>query len=96
MPPLELLPEDWNQIALDLGLSKREREIMHGILTECTDAQIGAALGISVHTVHTYTERLYRKLRTGNRSGAIIRIFAEYAKLQGHRENGHVHDHEGS
>ena len=38
---------------------------------------IASDLGISQHTVHTYLERVYRKLAVGSRVALVVRVMAE-------------------
>ena len=59
--------EQWQAIALSLGLSARE---------------FACRLGISSHTVHTHLGRLYRKLGVRNRCQLLVRVFEEYVNLQ--------------
>ncbi len=74
--------EQWNSIATSLKLSAREFQIVQAIFDNEIEAAIGVQLGISSHTVHTYLERLYRKLGVGSRCGLLVRVFAEYLVLQ--------------
>ena len=74
--------EQWDSIAGSLKLSAREFQIVQAIFDNEIEAAIGAQLGISSHTVHTYLERLYRKLGVGSRCGLLVRVFAEYLVLQ--------------
>jgi hypothetical protein len=55
----------WEEIALSLQLSKWHSQIVQGMFNDHTDAAIAEDLDISPHTVHTYIERLYRKLGDG-------------------------------
>ena len=64
----------WAEIARSLGLSGRELEILQGVFRNDTESAIAAALGISSHTVHTYFERLYRKLGVSDRIALILRV----------------------
>ena len=72
----------WRAIASSLDMSSREAEVVEGILAGGNDALIGERLGISAHTVHTYLDRLYRKLRVNTRCGLVLRIFAAYVALE--------------
>ena len=74
--------EQWHSIARSLKLSAREFQIVQAIFDNEIEAAIGVQLGISSHTVHTYLERLYRKLGVGSRCGLLVRVFAEYLVLQ--------------
>jgi len=53
-------------------------QIIQGIFDDKKEFAIAAELTISVHTVHTHLERLYRKLGVRTRIGLILCILAEY------------------
>ena len=58
-----ILPYDaWKVIANSLRISDRELQIIQGIFDDRKEFAIADELTISVHTVHTHLERLYRKL----------------------------------
>jgi DNA-binding CsgD family transcriptional regulator len=77
-----LAPDAWNGIVRSLRLSRREAEIAELLLADDNrDATIAARLTISRHTVHTYLERLYRKLGATSRSQVVTRIFQQYVVL---------------
>jgi DNA-binding NarL/FixJ family response regulator len=71
-------PTEWERIALALGLSPRETQIVRAIFDDLSEPAIAGRLGISAHTVHTYTERLYQKLRVNGRIPLVLRILAEH------------------
>ncbi|GFE85032.1 hypothetical protein GCM10011487_70320 [Steroidobacter agaridevorans] len=56
------------------------------MLADLSEAKVAEQLSISVHTVHSHTERLYRKLLVGSRSELVTRIFRTYVQLNGYRE----------
>jgi len=76
-----LADQHWSEIARALRLSTREFEIVRCIVDGCSEARIAERLGISIHTVHTHLERLYRKLSVSNRSELIVRLFATHVAL---------------
>ena len=43
-------------------LAPREREVAALLQRGCSEKEIAIALGLSVHTVHTYTKAIYRRL----------------------------------
>src|SRR5262245_29239989 len=58
-----VLPHDaWRRIANSLRISNRELQIIQEIFDDRKESAIADDLAISVHTVHTYLGRLYRKL----------------------------------
>src|SRR5215467_4195907 len=74
-----ILPHDaWEVIANSLRISDRELEIIQGIFDDRKEYAIAQELKISVHTVHTYLERLYRKLGVSSRVTLVLYILSEY------------------
>ena len=74
-----ILPYDaWKTIAKSLGLSPRELQIIQAIFDDRKELAIAHELTISVHTVHTHLERLYRKLGVSSRLGLFLSILSEY------------------
>lgn len=53
------------------ALPAREREVLHGVAAGHTNAEIGAALFLSEHTVKTYLRRLLRRLDARDRTHAV-------------------------
>src|SRR5262245_59565662 len=70
--------EQWQSIAQSLALSNREFQIVQCMFSHCVEEQIARRLALSSHTVHTYIERLYRKLGVSSRPGLLVRVFAAY------------------
>jgi DNA-binding CsgD family transcriptional regulator len=75
--------ETWRDLERSLRLSRRESQIVPSLLADEKESAIAAHLGISRHTVHTYTERLYRKMGVTSRVGLFRRVFMEYMSLAG-------------
>jgi DNA-binding NarL/FixJ family response regulator len=73
--------EAWGEIARDLKLSGRELQIIKDIFDDLTESAIAAHYGVSPHTIHTYSERLYRKLEVTNRVKLVLRIMDEFLAL---------------
>ena len=59
---------EWSAVASELCLSRREAQMVHQANYDESVSAIAERLGVSPHTVHTYRERLYRKLRSGSGS----------------------------
>ena len=77
-----ILPNDaWSVVAKSLQISNRELEIIQGIFDDQKEFTIARELTISVHTVHSHLERLYRKLGVSSRVELVVRIFSEYLSL---------------
>ena len=73
-----LSPSAWRVIANSLRISDRELQIIQEIFDDRKELAIADDLTISVHTVHTHLERLYRKLGVSTRAGLILYILSEY------------------
>lgn len=57
----------------DLGLTDRQLQVL-GLMADGHSAkQIGAELGLSIHTVHSHQRNLYRVLGVGSLAGALKR-----------------------
>ncbi len=74
--------EEWNALACSLKLSSREFQISRGLFDDETEEGIAIRLSISPHTVHTYLNRLYRKLGARNRCQLLICVFTEHRRQQ--------------
>lgn len=55
----------------DVGLSKREREVLSLLTAGKSSRQLSEVLGISTRTVKKHLEHIYRKLGVDSRDGAI-------------------------
>lgn len=55
-------------------LTAREREVAQGLGQGLSEKQLAARLGVTVHTVHTYVKRLYRKLQVNSRTELLRRV----------------------
>ena len=71
----------WNHIARNLELSTRELQIVRGTFDDQTESAIASELHISLGTVHTYIERLHRKLGVADRAQLILRVVQQYMAL---------------
>ncbi|MGQ0814889.1 MAG: response regulator transcription factor [Gemmatimonadota bacterium] len=80
-PPKFLSAGEWKTVLDALALSGRERQIMRLFIEIESESAIAEILDISVHSVHTYRDRLYRKLNARNRSEAIVRVFVAYSVI---------------
>lgn len=61
-------------LARRLSLSPREVEVARGVLLDEKEFAIALNLGISVHTVHTHLERMYRKLGVSSRLQLAVEL----------------------
>jgi DNA-binding CsgD family transcriptional regulator len=79
---LSLFPlSAWPRLGVALRLSPREMQIVQGVFEDRKEESIAYELGISPHTVNTYFQRLYAKLRVSSRPQLILRVVAEYLTM---------------
>src|SRR5260370_38069825 len=79
---LSLFPlSAWPRLGVALRLSPREMQIVQGVFEDRKEESIAYDLGISPHTVNTYFQRLYAKLRVSSRPQLILRVVAEYLTM---------------
>src|SRR5258707_1347856 len=79
---LSLLPMSaWTRLGMALRLSRRELQIVRGVFDDRKEESIAHELSISPHTVNTYFQRLYAKLRVSSRPQLIVRVTAEYLTM---------------
>jgi DNA-binding CsgD family transcriptional regulator len=71
----------WPRLGIALRLSPREMQIVQGVFQDRKEESIAYELGISPHTVNTYFQRLYAKLRVSSRPQLILRVMAEYLTM---------------
>jgi DNA-binding CsgD family transcriptional regulator len=71
----------WPLLGTALRLSPREMQIVQGVFEDRKEESIAYELGISPHTVNTYFQRLYAKLRVSSRPQLIVRVMAEYLSM---------------
>ena len=65
-------------------LSRQEKFVFRAILDGKSNGRIAKEMGLSVHTVRTYVERVYEKLNVGNRYELLKRVTsaADYPTLE--------------
>ncbi len=73
-----LVADDWEFLQRALTLSPRELQIVQHVYDDHTELDIAVSLGISVHTVHTYVGRLYRKLGVASRCQLLRSVMDAY------------------
>lgn len=80
--PLDVLRDrEWLRLVDYLKLSPREAEITRAILRSHKVSAIADQLALSPHTVHTYRERLYRKLRVTSALELVAAVFSAHVTL---------------
>jgi DNA-binding CsgD family transcriptional regulator len=70
--------EVWDDLALELKLSPRELQIVRLVFDEFPEGAMADVLDISIHTVHTHLDRVYRKLGVRTRAGLVLRVCGEH------------------
>lgn len=93
--PRFLPAQDWESVSRLLGLSKRQCSITAGLLDGMHEADIAKSLEISVHTVHTYVSRLYRRLGVRSRAEVVVRVFEAYVACCGGSASAPLSEGEG-
>ncbi len=63
--------------ATSVELSDRERDVLRALVDGLAKKEIAVRLEISVHTVDTYTRRIYRKLHVKTLGGAVAKALRE-------------------
>jgi DNA-binding CsgD family transcriptional regulator len=76
-----ITPSQWKRIADSLSLSPREAQLVHHACYDETVDGLAARLGLSPHTVHTYRERVYRKLGVSSVAQVLSVVFAMHLSL---------------
>jgi DNA-binding CsgD family transcriptional regulator len=75
-------PGEWQLLAHWLKLSPRETQIVQGVFDNHKENEIAGNHNLSPHTVHTYLERLYRKLGVGGRVPLVVRVAAAHLNAE--------------
>lgn len=69
---------EWEELVRQIGLSPRQSQVVDLLFKGLGDKQIAAQLGISVHTLRTYFDRMFAKMDVGDRCELIVRVFSEF------------------
>jgi DNA-binding NarL/FixJ family response regulator len=94
---LSLFPlSTWPRLGMALRLSPREVQIVQGVFEDRKEESIAYELGISPHTVNTYFQRLYAKLRVSSRAQLIVRVMAEYLTMAPGMSCAHATDEDAA
>jgi DNA-binding CsgD family transcriptional regulator len=70
--------QGWEVVGRRMCLSRREVQIAQAMMCDDKESVIGGRLGISPHTVHTYVERLYRKVGVSSRTALVVALAESY------------------
>ena len=68
----------WQALVHFLTLSSREAEVLRCMFSDERTSAICARLGVSEGTVHTYRERIFRKVRVHSSTQLLAKVFAAY------------------
>jgi DNA-binding CsgD family transcriptional regulator len=83
---LDVLHDDeWRKLVTHLRLSPREADVARSVIRNEKVNATACQLGLSPHTVHTYRERLFRKLGIGSSLEFVTLLFTAYVLLRGPR-----------
>lgn len=70
--------EEWYVLANRFELSPREAEIVRFVFDDLFKPEIARRLNLASPTIHTYLQRLYRKLGVRSRGELMTRVFFEF------------------
>lgn len=76
-----LSEDEWSIVFTALRLSPREGQLVRAVCCELKDVAIADQMNISVHTVRTHFERLFRKLSVHSRVGILICVIRAFRAL---------------
>ena len=71
----------WRLLQKSLALTNRQLQITKAIFDNEKEAAIAEKLGVSVHTIHTETQRLRNKLHVHDRVSLVLRVVCEFLSL---------------
>ncbi|MGA3065579.1 MAG: helix-turn-helix transcriptional regulator [Tepidisphaeraceae bacterium] len=69
---------EWAALVAAMELSLQQAKIVELILQGKQDKQIASELGLSMHTVRTYLNRIFARFEVTDRVGLVLRVFAGY------------------
>ena len=73
--------QQWSCLQEALGTTPREQQVIEHVFDDDHNAAIAEAMGISPSTVHTYMDRLYRRLGVNSRVALVTRVFQVFLDL---------------
>jgi DNA-binding NarL/FixJ family response regulator len=74
---------DWQGICIELGLSRRESELVAHILRNFKLASIAREMNLSVGTVKTYLQRIHKKLGISGHVQLVLKVMDAQLRLNG-------------
>ena len=80
--PAFLNDTQWTALISALHLSPREADVLRCIMIDDRVASVAKELGLSQGTIHTYRERLFRKIGVRSCAQLVGAAFAMHARLE--------------
>ena len=74
--------KEWDILVSRLGLSPREAEIVRLVFDDLSKPEIARRLNLAPSTIHTYLQRLYRKLGVKSRGELMTLVFFRFLEEQ--------------
>lgn len=71
----------WHEIASALDITSRELQIVQAVFDNLPEAGIARRFKLSVHTVHTHLNHLFKKLTVSTRTELVLRIMEQMITL---------------
>jgi DNA-binding NarL/FixJ family response regulator len=81
----------WAGIVKKLGVSPREGEVARCVLAGLGDQQIAEKLGVSLSTIQTHMNRIYKRLAIHRRTELVKRIFFCWSTRRGRSDHRMMH-----
>lgn len=81
-PPDLLTRAEWAEIIRRLRLSPREAELVRLAFYDESVTRMAGRLGVSAHTVHTYRERVFRKLGVHSFCQVMSAVFVTFLAME--------------
>ena len=74
-------PRDWDHVGAELGLSRRELELVQHIFDGGKLSTIAAQMQLALGTAKTYNQRIYAKLAVRDHRELTLVVFNSYLQL---------------
>jgi DNA-binding NarL/FixJ family response regulator len=78
---------EWRAVCEHFALSERESCVARRLVEGATERVVASELGLSPHTVHTYTWRIYRRVGVQNRQALTLRLVHQFRSRAPHDVN---------
>ena len=74
---------EWDSLAEQFGLSKRQTEVARLICRGCTNETIADRLGLSKATIRVYTDGLFKRVGVQSRLALLVRFVEAMRRTDG-------------